>query len=193
MARYAYALFNTALGRCGIGWSERGVALVQLPEANESLTRARISKRLQGAEATPPPPSIAAAIEAIQALLRGEPRDLAEIELDMDGVPDFHQRVYRAARRVGPGKTISYGEIARRIGSPGSARAVGQALGRNPFAIVVPCHRVLAAGGVGGFSANGGTSTKLRMLSIEGAVLEPDRVVRRATQQTLFGDVKRLP
>jgi methylated-DNA-[protein]-cysteine S-methyltransferase len=92
------------------------------------------------------------------------------VALDMEGVPPFHRRVYEAARQVPPGQTLSYGEIAARAGSPGSARAVGQALGRNPFAILVPCHRVLAANGkLGGFSANGGVDTKRRMLAIEGA------------------------
>ena len=110
------------------------------------------------------------ALDGIVALLRGEASDLSAVALDMERVPPFHRRVYEAARTIPPGATLSYGEIAARLGAPGSARAVGQALGRNPFAIVVPCHRVLAAGGkVGGFSANGGVTTKLRLLSIEGA------------------------
>jgi methylated-DNA-[protein]-cysteine S-methyltransferase len=108
--------------------------------------------------------------QGIVALLDGKPIDLSGIELDMEGVPPFRRRVYEAARRIPAGKTLSYGEIAARIDAPGSARAVGQALGRNPFAIIVPCHRVLAASGKpGGFSANGGVSTKLRMLAIEGS------------------------
>src|SRR4029079_6784817 len=99
-----------------------------------------------------------------------EAAELSAIALDMAQVPPFHRRVYEVARTIPPGATLSYGEIATRLGVPGSARAVGQALGRNPFAIVVPCHRVLAAGGkMGGFSANGGIGTKLRMLSIESA------------------------
>jgi methylated-DNA-[protein]-cysteine S-methyltransferase len=94
--------------------------------------------------------------------------DLSNVVLDMDGVPPFHQRVYALARRLLPGETVTYGELARRLGDPGAARAVGQALGANPFAPVVPCHRVLAASGrAGGFSANGGVSTKLRLLLIE--------------------------
>ena len=110
------------------------------------------------------------AVEGIVALLGGEPSDLSAVALDMEDVPRFHQRVYELARTIPAGATLSYGDIAARLGAPGSARAVGQALGRNPFAIVVPCHRVLAAGGkLGGFSANGGVATKLRLLSIEGA------------------------
>src|SRR5207245_8475160 len=99
-----------------------------------------------------------------------EARDLSVIVLDMERVSPFHRRVYEAARAIPAGATLSYGDVATRLGAPGAARAVGQALGRNPFAIVVPCHRVLAAGGkVGGFSANGGITAKLRLLSIEGA------------------------
>jgi methylated-DNA-[protein]-cysteine S-methyltransferase len=167
---HGFTLFDTAIGRCGIAWSERGVALVQLPEGREADTRARLVQRCPDAREAPPPPAVRRALDAIVALLRGEASDLSAIALDMEGVPPFHRRVYEAARAVPPGATLSYGEIATRLGAPGSARAVGQALGRNPFAIVVPCHRVLAAGGkVGGFSANGGVSTKLRMLEIEGA------------------------
>jgi methylated-DNA-[protein]-cysteine S-methyltransferase len=114
------------------------------------------------------------AIDQIVALLRGEPSDLEGITLDMDDVPPFRRRVYEVVRSIPPGETMSYGEVAEEVGSPGAARAVGQALGRNPFAIVVPCHRVLAAGGkAGGFSANGGVSTKLRMLAIEGYAARP--------------------
>ena len=111
-----------------------------------------------------------AAIDGIVALLRGEPRDLASIALDMEQVPPFNRRVYEVARTIPPGSTMTYGEIAVRLGDRLLARDVGQALGQNPFAIVVPCHRVVAAGGkAGGFSARGGVKTKLRMLAIEGA------------------------
>src|SRR5207247_6696232 len=110
------------------------------------------------------------ASEQMVALLRGAPTDLAAVALDMDGVRAFHRRVYEVARTIPAGKTLSYGDIAARLGAPRAARAVGQALGRNPFPIVVPCHRVLAAGGKpGGFSANGGVATKLRLLAIEAA------------------------
>ncbi len=109
-------------------------------------------------------------IESIQALLRGEPADLSSVVLDWRGVPEFHRRVYELALAIPPGRTLTYGEVAQQLGEPGAARAVGQALGKNPYAPIVPCHRVLAAGGrAGGFSAPGGTLTKLRMLEIEGA------------------------
>jgi methylated-DNA-[protein]-cysteine S-methyltransferase len=164
------ALFDTAIGRCGIVWGAAGILCVQLPEARASETRARLRQRFPDAVEGPPPAVVERALDAIVSLLRGEIADLAQIALDMTGCPPFHQRVYQLARTILPGSTCSYGQIAARLGAPGSARAVGQALGRNPFAIVVPCHRVLAAGGkVGGFSAAGGTTTKLRMLRIEQA------------------------
>src|SRR6266852_8845152 len=169
MTASGFALFDTAIGQCGIAWGERGVAGVQLPEAGEAETRARMLHRFPAAGETAPPPEVEKAVERIVALLRGEAGDLAEVTLDMDQVPAFHRRVYEVARTIPPGRTLSYGDVAARLGAPSAARAVGQALGRNPFAIVVPCHRVLAAGGrVGGFSANGGIATKLRMLAIEG-------------------------
>ena len=165
-----FALFDTAIGACGIAWSARGIAGVQLPEAGEGATRSRMQRRFAQVPEAPPPPQVQAACEAIRALLAGEPRDLAELVLDYEGVPDFHRRVYEIARRIAPGHTRSYGDIAAELGDKGLARAVGQALGLNPFAPVVPCHRVLAAGGQwGGFSAHGGAASKLRMLAIEGA------------------------
>lgn len=172
-ATLGYALFHTALGHCGIAWGAQGLTGVQLPEDDEAATRARMERRFAHCAEAPPPPAVQQAIDAITALLRGEPpqpADLTHLVLDMDGVPPFHQRVYALARRIPPGETLTYGELARELGEPGAARAVGQALGSNPFAPVVPCHRVLAADArAGGFSANGGVSTKLRMLLTERA------------------------
>ena len=171
-----FMLFDTAVGRCGVVWSPRGLRTMQLPEGREAETRARLVRRFPDAVESEPPAKIKRAIGEIVALLRGEPRDLSDIALDMEDVPPFHQRVYEVARTIPPGSTLTYGELAERLGDRGAARAVGQALGRNPFAIVVPCHRVLAAGGkVGGFSASGGITTKLRLLTIEGAHTDPQR------------------
>jgi methylated-DNA-[protein]-cysteine S-methyltransferase len=165
-----YALFDTTLGRAGIAWSARGIVAVQLPETSERETRTRLLQRFPVTVATEPPPEIQSAIDGIVALLRGERRDLSTAPLDMDGIPPFHRRVYEVALTIRPGRTLTYGAVATRLGEPGSARAVGQALGHNPFVIVVPCHRVLAAGGrIGGFSASGGRVTKLRLLNLEGA------------------------
>jgi methylated-DNA-[protein]-cysteine S-methyltransferase len=170
MTARGYTLFDTAIGRCGVAWGERGIVGVQLPESRESETRARLLRHNPDAVEAPPPPEIQRALDRIVALLAGQAADLSIAVLDMNRVPPFHRRVYEVARTIPPGETLSYGEIAKQMGADGSARAVGQALGRNPFAIVVPCHRVLAASGkIGGFSANGGIATKLRMLSIEAA------------------------
>jgi methylated-DNA-[protein]-cysteine S-methyltransferase len=164
-----YALFETAIGTCGVVWGERGLTGVHLPDAHAARTRASIERRFPGALPAEPTSEVAQAIDGIVALLRGERRDLRDVALDFDGVPEFNRRVYELARTIPPGATLTYGDVAQRLMSPGAARAVGQALGHNPWPIVVPCHRVLAAdGGMGGFSAPGGVSTKRRMLEIEG-------------------------
>jgi methylated-DNA-[protein]-cysteine S-methyltransferase len=170
MKNLGFALFETAIGHCGIVWSERGVAGVQLPERNEPATRNRILRRFPAAREAVPPDVVQRAIADIVALLSGEPRDLTHVAIDTDGMADLNRRVYDIARTIPPGATLSYGEIAERLGDRSLARDVGQALGQNPIPIIVPCHRVLAAGGkVGGFSAPGGVVTKLRLLTIEGA------------------------
>lgn len=164
----SFALFDTALGRCGIAWTRRGVAGVQLPEGGERETRARLRRRFPGARESAAPGPVRRAIDGIVALLDGEAGGLDEVMLDLEGVPPFDRRVYAVTRTIAPGTTLSYGEVAARLGAPGSAREVGRALGRNPFAIIVPCHRVLAAHGkAGGFSARGGVRTKLRLISGE--------------------------
>lgn len=170
MSATAFAQFDTAIGRCGIAWNDDArVVRVWLPQVSGggSLPRSMAST----IEALPPP-AVAQAIASIKALLQGEPRDLTDVPLDMDRLSDFDRRVYELARGIAPGHTLTYGEVARQLGEPGGARRVGQALGRNPFPLVVPCHRVLAAGGhTGGFSAPGGVETKLKLLAIEGATL----------------------
>jgi methylated-DNA-[protein]-cysteine S-methyltransferase len=172
MAAQGFAMFDTAVGRCAIAWSERGIAGVQLPERNDAATRARLLRRNAGARECPPPPEVARAIDDIVALIRGEQRDLSPIALDMEGVPDFNRRVYEVARTIAPGTALTYGAIAKELGAP-DARGVGEALGQNPIPIIIPCHRVVAAGRkTGGFSAPGGAATKLRLLAIEGARLD---------------------
>jgi methylated-DNA-[protein]-cysteine S-methyltransferase len=170
MSSHEFALFDTAVGRCGIAWNARGIVGVQLPERQESATRARLTRRFPDASETTPPRHIQEAIDGIVAVLRGQKRDLSDAPLDMEGVPGFHQQVYAVARSIPAGATLSYGDIATRLGDRSVAREVGEAMGQNPFPIIVPCHRVLAAGGKpGGFSAAGGVTTKLRLLNIEGA------------------------
>lgn len=183
------AIFDTAIGHCGLAWSPRGLVGVQLPEVNgdPQSKRARMRRdfpHLSEAPEAQRPPAVSAAVEAIRALLSGHngaDAELLKIALDEEGVPAFHRRVYAIARRIPPGQTRTYGEMAGELGDKTLARAVGQALGANPFAPVVPCHRVLGAKGwQGGFSAPGGPLLKMRMLGIEGA--------RPGGQEPLFGE-----
>src|SRR6185312_14726434 len=176
-----FTIFDTAIGACGIAWSGRGVYAVQLPEGSAAATRARLIKRYPQALEAPPPSAVRAAIDGIVALIAGEARDLKDVVIDDEGTPDFNKKVYAVARAIPPGETLTYGEVAERLGDKSLARAVGQALGENPCPIVMPCHRVLAADGkTGGFSAPGGIVTKLKLLTIEGA---------QPGGPTLFGDL----
>ncbi len=170
MAAQAFALFETPIGSCGIAWNARGIAGFQLPSATTDVTRARLGKRWTDAIESTPPAGVQRVIDRVLALLAGEAIDLSDIPVDLADAPEFHRKVYEVARTIPPGRTMTYGEIARRLGVPHEAREVGQALGRNPIAIIVPCHRVLGADGkMGGFSASGGVATKRRILEIEGA------------------------
>ena len=175
-----YLLFDTAIGCCGLAWGGNGLTGVLLPEdGGPAATRRRMRRFHAPAEEAgvdAPPPATSAAAR-IQGLLRVEKDDLLDLRLDMSGLPAFNRRVYEVVRRIGPGHTTTYGEVAALLAEPGAARAVGQAMARNPFAPVVPCHRIMAAArpsgtyGAGGFSAGGGLTTKLRMLQIECARL----------------------
>ncbi len=170
MAEQHFALFETTIGTCGIVWTSRGICGVQLPEKDAAATRARLSRRYPAAIEGTPAAEARRAIDGIVALLAGARRDLTDVAIDDEGQTDFNKRVYAIARRIPPGATMTYGEIAERLGDKTLARAVGQAMGENPTPIIMPCHRVLAADGkAGGFSAPGGMVTKLRLLSIEGA------------------------
>ena len=173
MARaLGFCLFDTALGPCGLAWTHDALAAVQLPESSREATRARMRRAHPGAAECEPPAFARAAAVRIAGLLAGARDELRDLPLDLEGVPEFHRQVYALARAIPPGEVRTYGDLARELGQPGAARAVGQALGANPFAPVVPCHRVLAAGGrSGGFSAEGGARTKLKLLEIEGARL----------------------
>ncbi len=168
-----HVTFDTALGRCALRWSDAGIAKVLLAPARPAGGASRLDA------AAEVPAYVGEAIAGIVALLDGERRDLRSVALDERSLEEFQRRVYGATREIGPGETAGYGEIAKAIGAPEEARAVGAALARNPFPIVVPCHRVLAASGaLHGFSAPGGLRTKRRMLEIEGAP--------GFTQQALF-------
>jgi methylated-DNA-[protein]-cysteine S-methyltransferase len=163
-----YCLFETGFGTCGIAWSDAGVVRLQLPERTRERTAGRI--RLgDREEADVPPRAVGEVIGELVAYFAGQRIDFSGVAVDLSRVPAFHRSIYGALRKVGWGETATYGELARRAGAPGAARAVGQAMGRNPVPIIIPCHRVLAAGGkIGGFSAYGGAVTKERLLALEG-------------------------
>lgn len=166
-----FTVFDTAIGACALVWGESGIVGAFLPERDAGALRARVVKKFPDAAEAEPPPSVAATVAGIVALMAGEKPDLSDAPLDLSATPPFHQRVYVLARTIPPGQTMTYGEIAEALGEPReAARAVGEAMGRNPCPILMPCHRVLGAGGKpGGFSAPGGVETKLKMLQIEGA------------------------
>jgi methylated-DNA-[protein]-cysteine S-methyltransferase len=171
-AASGFCVFDSVIGPCGIAWGEAGLVGVQLPEGDREGTRACMQRRFPQLEEAAPPHGVRDVIARIRHHLQGGQDPLLDVALDMSGIGEFQRRVYAVTRAIPPGRTLSYGEVAVRVGEPGAARAVGQALGHNPFAPVVPCHRVLAArSGPGGFSADGGVATKLRLLEIEQAQL----------------------
>ncbi|TQF69315.1 methylated-DNA--[protein]-cysteine S-methyltransferase [Rhodococcus spelaei] len=168
MTAPGYTLFDTAIGRCALAWSDRGVVGLQLPEVSAERTLARLLDAHPTMQDRAPSPAARRAVEGVTALLTGVPDDLADVPLDLSAVAEFDRRVYAVTRDIDPGEVLTYGRVAALIGSPDGAQAVGQSLGRNPIPILVPCHRVLAAGGkVGGFSASGGTVTKRALLALE--------------------------
>jgi methylated-DNA-[protein]-cysteine S-methyltransferase len=170
MAGRGYTVFDTSVGRCGIAWGDLGILGVQLPEAREIETRRRLFQLFPDARELRPPEEIQSAIDGIAALLRGKPADLSEVKLDTTGIPAFNVRVYEFTRTIPRGETMTYGEVASRLRASGATHSVAQAISKNPFMIIVPCHRVLEAGGYADrISANGGSISKRRLLSIEGA------------------------
>jgi methylated-DNA-[protein]-cysteine S-methyltransferase len=170
MGGRGYTIFDTAIGRCGIAWGAAGIVGVQLPEAREIETRRRLFRLYPDARELAPPLNVETAIDGIAALLRGEAADLSEVTLDMDGIQAFNARVYAFTRTIPRGETRTYGEIAASLRASGALHSVAQAIARNPFVIIVPCHRVLEAGGYADrMSPNGGSISKRRLLSIEGA------------------------
>jgi methylated-DNA-[protein]-cysteine S-methyltransferase len=167
---HGYTIFDTAIGRCGIAWSETGVVGVQLPEAREIETRRRLFRLYPEAREQRPPLNAEIAIDGITALLRGAVCDLSDVTLDIGGIPAFNARVYAVTRTIPRGETRTYGEVAAGLRASGAAHSVAQAIAKNPFMIIVPCHRVLEAGSYADrISPNGGVISKRRLLSIEGA------------------------
>jgi methylated-DNA-[protein]-cysteine S-methyltransferase len=170
MVGRGYAIFDTMIGRCGIAWSDVGIVSVHLPEVREIETRRRLFQLYPHARELRPPLNVEIAIDGIATLLRGEPGDLSDVTLDISGIHAFNARVYDFTRTIPRGETRTYGEVATHLRASGAVHSVAQAIAKNPFMIIVPCHRVLEAGNYADkISANGGTISKRRLLSIEGA------------------------
>jgi methylated-DNA-[protein]-cysteine S-methyltransferase len=170
MSGRGFTIFDTGIGRCGIAWGDDGIVGVQLPEAREIETRRRLFQLYPDAREMRPPLNTEIAIEGIVALLRGEASDLNDVTLDTSGIHAFYQRVYQFTRTIPRGETRTYGEVAASLRLTSAVHSVAQAIAQNPFVIIVPCHRVLEAGGYADrISPHGGAISKRRLLSIEGA------------------------
>ena len=177
-----YLIFETASGFCGIAWSNAGITRFQLPTRSAEAAERILLRRVPGAEPGAPISEVAEAVAAVKRYFEGEETDFFGFKLDLGVQDPFFKRIYAAARRVGWGQTTTYGTLANELGAgPEAARDVGQAMAKNPVALIIPCHRVLAAGGkVGGFSAPGGSAAKIRMLELEGVHVEPPRPAQRS-------------
>jgi methylated-DNA-[protein]-cysteine S-methyltransferase len=177
-----YHVFETAGGFCGIAWNDVGVTRFQLPTRRAETTERLLLRRVPGAEAGVPTSEVAEAVAAVQRYFEGEETNFSGVRLDLGEQEPFFQQIYAAARQIGWGHTTTYGTLAKELGAgPEAARDVGQAMARNPVALIIPCHRVLAAGGKpGGFSAPGGAAAKIRMLELEGVHVEPPRPAQRS-------------
>ncbi|PZM12258.1 methylated-DNA--[protein]-cysteine S-methyltransferase [Rhizobium tubonense] len=170
-----YLVFETAGGFCGIAWNDTGIVRFQLPTKSAESTERLMLRRLPDAVPGTPPPAVIEAVDAAKRYFQGEEIDFSDIKLDLSGQDAFFSQIYDAARRLGWGHTTTYGALAKELGAgPEAARDVGQAMAKNPVPLIIPCHRVLAAGGkIGGFSAPGGSTAKASMLELEGVRLEP--------------------
>ncbi|MGH8206062.1 MAG: methylated-DNA--[protein]-cysteine S-methyltransferase [Steroidobacteraceae bacterium] len=177
-----YLVFETAGGFCGIAWNSVGITRLQLPARSSAATVRNLLRRLPQAAPGTPAPQVSAAIIAVKRYFAGEPIDFSGFQLDLDEHDELYRRVYAAVRRLGWGQTTTYGTVAKELGvGPEAARDVGQAMARNPVPLIIPCHRVLAAGGkVGGFSAPGGSAAKIGMLELEGVQIGPPRPAQQS-------------
>jgi methylated-DNA-[protein]-cysteine S-methyltransferase len=181
-AAHRYAIFDTVAGYCGIAWNEAGIARFQLPVRTAEAAPRYLLRRLPGAKPGTPTMEVREAVAAVKRYFAGERIEFSDVRLDLEDQVEFFKRIYAAARRVGWGHTTTYGTLAKELGAgPEAARDVGEAMAKNPVPLIIPCHRVLAAGGkVGGFSAPGGSATKIRMLELEGVRVDPPGPAQRS-------------
>jgi methylated-DNA-[protein]-cysteine S-methyltransferase len=179
---HLYLVFETASGFCGISWNCAGITRFQLPARSAEATERNLLRRLPGAEPGTPTPEVFEAVTAVKRYFQGERIDFSDFQLDLDEQDDLFKQIYAAARRVCWGQTTTYGALAKKLGvGPEAARDVGQAMAKNPIPLIIPCHRVLAAGGkVGGFSAPGGSAAKIRMLELEGVHIGPPQPAQQS-------------
>jgi methylated-DNA-[protein]-cysteine S-methyltransferase len=182
--RQYYLIFETAGGFCGIAWNDIGVTRFQLPTKEAGSTERLLLRRLPDALPGTPTPEVIDAVAAVKRYFAGEEIDFSGVTLDLGEQDAFFEQIYAAARQIGWGHTTTYGALAKQLGvGPEAARDVGQAMARNPVALIIPCHRVLAAGGkIGGFSAPGGSTAKARMLELEGIQLAPPKPVQQSLE-----------
>jgi len=180
-APLGYTIVDTAIGAIAVAWTATGICRVALPQRDREAMERRFAAKLDGAGPAEPPAAIAAAIALIKRYAEGEEIDFSSVPVDLDGVDQFQHAIYEAARKLDFGETTTYGGLADAAGHPGKARETGEALGRNPVPLIVPCHRILAAGGkIGGFSAPGGSATKEKLLTLEGVRIGPPPVAQKA-------------
>ena len=181
-AAHHYLIFETAGGFCGIAWNDVGITRFQLPTRSAEATERILLRRIPSAEPGVPTSEVVEAVAAANRYFEGEETDFSDFRLDLSDQDAFFNQIYAAARQVGWGHTTTYGTLAKELGAgPEAARDVGQAMAKNPVALIIPCHRVLGANGkVGGFSAPGGAATKIRMLELEGVCVEPPQPAQRS-------------
>ena len=177
-----YLVFETANGFCGVAWKNVGVTRFLLPAKTAEATARGLQRRLPGAEPGVPTPEVAEVVTAAKRYFKGDKTDFSGVRLELGEQDDFFKAIYAAARRIDWGDTTTYGALAKEIGAgPEMARDVGQAMAKNPAPLIIPCHRVLAAGGkIGGFSAPGGSAAKARMLELEGIHVGPPKSTQHA-------------
>ena len=167
----SFCLYDTEFGVAAIAWTAKGICGHQLPEKDAQATEARLNSHFPTAKACKPPEEIVMLTRRLRRHLEGSVQDFSNVRLDLTGVPPFHTKIYQALQKIPTGQTVSYNDLAALAGSPGAARAVGQAMAKNPISVIVPCHRVLSASGdIGGFTAYGGLDTKRQLLQYESAL-----------------------
>jgi methylated-DNA-[protein]-cysteine S-methyltransferase len=166
----AWTTFPTSFGICGVAWTHEGIIAFCLPEASEKQMRTRLKNITCNSESLEALPSwIKQLIRKVKAHMAGDSQNFSDMPLNLNGTSEFQRSVYLAAQKIPSGNVITYADLAKAIGKPKAARAIGNALAKNPIPLIIPCHRIIASSGkLGGFSAPGGFKTKSALLHCEG-------------------------